>query len=112
MSDERFRDGQFTRPRSVPMPPQAAQAQKPEGQPEPDFLAYAADQLRRAHLGVTRMAENLKEEGGEASEKVIALRLQLAQGYTALADIQYSLPDDEGDEDEDYEDDEADARRR
>jgi hypothetical protein len=80
----------FTRPRAVPTGPQA---QQPSGEAAPDFLAYAHDQLRRAHLGVAEMAK--KEDGGEGSREVIAFRLQIAQGYIALADIQYAIPDEE-----------------
>jgi hypothetical protein len=91
---------QFTRPRGVPVPPNGQQATEVPG---PDFLAYAADQLRRAHAGITLMAKDA--EHGEGTKDVIELRLAVAAGYTELAAIQYSLPDDEGDEeDEEYDD--------
>lgn len=99
---------ELNRPRAVPTGPQG---QQPAGEQEPDFMAYAADQLRRAHLGATKLAQGA--DGGEGNEKVVALRIQIAQGYIALADIQYSIPEDDGgDLDEDYEEDEPDSRRR
>lgn len=81
---------EYSRPRAVPAGPQG---QQPQQEP-PDFLAYAHDQLRRAHRGVSEMASS---GPGEGDEKVIALRIRIAECYTALADIQYGLP---GDDDE------------
>ena len=112
MSDQDFR-----KIRSVPAGLDGRPAQQPQEQVvEPDYLALAAGQLARAHHGVTALAKS-KGENGEADPDIIAMRLKLAEGYTALADIQYSVPD-EGDGDlpgyydEAEEEDDRNHRRR
>ncbi len=62
----------------------------------PDFLALAFDQLGKARVIVDRMAN----ADGADQEKILGYRFKLAEDLTALADIQYSVPDDsESDED-------------
>jgi hypothetical protein len=84
-------------------PRQAQRGYPPQQQAQqevPDYLAMAGAQLFRVARSVDAMSK-AKGDQGELDDRVIELRFKLAEGLTALADIQYSVPDDgEGDEED------------
>jgi hypothetical protein len=109
---------EYTRPHAVPQDPGGRQPQGRQQDP-PDFLMLAHGQLVRAHLLTEKAERNVTEapEGADMSAmaaQVIEWRLKIAAGYTTLADIQYSIPDEgDGDEGDGEEDDGGyDPRRR
>lgn len=114
---------EYTRPYAVPQDPAGRQGQQArQPQEPPDFLMMAHGQLVRAHKLAERLEARVNDapEGADVSGLVTQLvdwRLKIASGYTALADIQYSIPGDDGDgdepgDDEDEDDGTYDPRRR
>lgn len=75
----------------------------------PDYLALAGGQLFRVARAVDAISK-AKGEQGETDDRVIELRLKLAEQLTALADIQYSVPDDGEDDGSEGEGDLTDYR--
>ena len=86
-------------------PPRAGQ---PQAEPEvPDYLQLAGWQLLKISRGIDAMAK-LKDPGdnpaaAENDPDVRAARFELADRLIALAEIQYSIPDD-GEDPDDEED--------
>jgi hypothetical protein len=72
--------------------PQQANGQPPEAD-APDFMQLAAQQVRRAMEGIDKLATQF----GADHADVIKGRLDIADRLTALAEIQYAIPDDGGD---------------
>lgn len=88
----------------------APQGAPPQAAPEvPDYLALAGSQLFRVARAVDSISK-AKGDQGEMDDRVIELRLKLAEQLTALADIQYSVPDDGEDDGSEGEGDLADYR--
>lgn len=88
--------------------PRAAEADAP------DFMQLAAGQLRQVIAGIDARVKTLQDtnprEAAEWSQDVRDARLAVADRLIALAEIQYAIPDDEGDEGDGEEDE--DYRRR
>lgn len=75
-------------------PAQGTGQQRQQQQEVPDFLMLAARQLGRIENELEKAAAAQGQPGGLTGDQVRDIRFKLAEGYTALADIQYSVPDD------------------
>src|SRR5256885_16015919 len=66
----------------------------------PDFMQYAAMQLRQVITGIDARAESIAAPGNggrataEWAQEVRDARLAVADRFIALAQIQYDIPDD------------------
>lgn len=96
MNDNRYQAG-----RGQTVYPAGNGQPRPAEPDAPDFMQYAAAQLRLVIAGIDGRAEELARQSGgkpaaEWTQEVREARLAVADRLIALAEIQYSLPEDEG----------------